>query len=89
MKFAFILIALTIRPVLAATPLKNKDYFPEYLKDFEGFQPIQFRVFDSTPSWDELQEGQIVVVSTGEFVTLNLRIGTTNYQVRFSSIQGK
>lgn len=89
-----ILILLMVSPALAVTPIHNihdeaKKVDDEFRNVFYGFQPIQFTLFSTTPNVTDLQDRQMVIFSSGGVVSLQLRLGTTNYQVRFSTIQGK
>ena len=66
---------------------ENQEKIDKELRNvFGGVQPLQFDVRSATPSYQDLQDGQMIVYASNTWVALHLRIGTTNYQVRFSTI---
>ena len=59
----------------------------EEFRNFElGLQPKQMKVFKSTPTLNELQDGEMVIQSTNAFNSLMFRSGDEIYSLKFSCI---
>ena len=58
----------------------------EFTSLYLNAQDKQFEIMNSTPSNEELLDGQIIIFSSDGYVSLQLRVGATNYQIRVSSI---
>lgn len=89
MRLSF-LILLIASPVFALSPIVNdytdkNDVYREFKNLFDNAQDSHFReIVTSTPNWQDLDEGQIVIyVSTPSTpltdVHTMLRVGTTLY----------
>ena len=92
-KWLFSIFIVFCGSAWALTPIYNRHEKSDQVDDefsniYLNVQPLQFRVFDSTPNADDLQDGEMVIFSSGA-IKLMLRAGTTVYQVNLSTIQGK
>ena len=83
--------------LMAMTPIyyvhDKTDKIDDEFKNYsDNLQSRQFTVFTATPTFQELQEGEIVIISSFQFspVALMLRVGATAYVTPyFSPIKGR
>lgn len=77
------LMGLTPLSTSHETQRKTDD---EFINLYGGVQPRSLKVFSSTPSLSELQDGEQVIFSTGSFVRLFFRSNQEIYSVNVSCI---
>ena len=75
----------------AATPIYNthedsKKVDDEFKNVYIGFQPIQFRVFNDTPSLNDLKNGEIVRYSSNTVNRIMWRTDQEIYSVNGSCV---
>lgn len=75
--------------LLALTPINNRfdkerAIYDDLQNIYLNVQPRQYRLFTSTPNLGDLQDKEVVLVSTGTNA-LFTRIGQTRYYVNLSS----
>lgn len=78
-------------PLMAMTPLYTEHDSQQKTDDelrllYQQAQPIQFQVFKATPNLADLQDGQIVRVSSGTWSNLMYRDNQEIYAIRGSCV---
>lgn len=84
MNYLFILLAISL---MAFTPIYTKHNDLKQVDDeiknmSDNFQSRQFTVVASTPNYQDIQDGEVVIYSSATInptISLMLRVGTTLY----------
>lgn len=88
-KVAFLLLCCI--GLMAMTPVhsdyENEDKIDdEFSNLYEQAQPVQFIVRNSTPILGELQDGQVIIVSSHTYVKFMFRVNQEIYAVNASCV---
>jgi hypothetical protein len=71
---------------VATTYKEEAEIEVEFKNLYDNVQAKQFRVFTTTPVFSDLQNGEIVIVSSGVFNVLIFKAGEDIYRVNSSCI---
>ena len=90
-RYLFLCLCLVL--LTGLTPIYNTHDSQEKIDEefrnlYLNVQPKQFVVVDSTPEATEFQNAEFVIFNSG-MVKLVLTLGTTTYQLIFSSMSGR